>query len=437
MQGMEMRRSALTPFMVLVMTSVVGCGRSSLQPGGRGGASGASVAPDVPQSQSGGVVGGAALGGSTGRETSPTGTSAATRGTTGSGGTTGAPVWIGAFVPTGGMRTDMGGVTATLLLDGKVLITGNGKAELYDPKTGLFASTGDPAVTRFGHTVTLLPDGRVLVAGGHNRWTNHDDPETSLASAELFDPATGTLSAAGAMTAARDGHTAVLLSNGTVLIAGGLDEKGVLLASAELYDPATAGFVRTHDMTEVRRGHTATLLPNGMILLTGGFGDPTRWPVGYHTAASAELYDSASGTFTATGSMTTQRCRHTATLLQNGIVLVVGGSDYKSWALTSAELYDTMNGTFSTTGDMTVVRESHTATLLNNGKVLIAGGQEDENSSVSEQPLASAELYDPVTGTFVVTGSMMAARVGHAATLLGSGNVLIVGGGLLRAELYQ
>ena len=92
---------------------------------------------------------------------------------------------------------------------------------------------------------------------------------------------------------------------------------------------------------------------------------------------------------------------------------------------------------FFPTGNTVEGRWKHSATSLPNGKVLIAGGQEDENSSVSEQPLASAELYDPVTGTFVVTGSMMAARVGHAATLLGSGNVLIVGGGLLRAELYQ
>ena len=113
------------------------------------------------------------------------------------------------------------------------------------------------------------------------------------------------------------------------------------------------------------------------------------------------------------------------------------GFSYGYCALTGAELYDPATQTFSPTGDMTVDRALHTATLLGNGKVLIAGGQESESTTPTYVFLASAELYDPVTGTFTVTDSMATPRVGHTATLLGSGKVLMIGGRLTSAELYQ
>jgi hypothetical protein len=329
--------------------------------------------------------------------------------------------------------------TATLLPNGKVLIAGDGMAELYDPNTGTFASTGNMTAERFGHTATLLPDGRVLVAGGAHYGPN--DPEHPLASAELYDPAAGTFTAAGTLTTARGFHTATLLPNGMVLLAGGVSDTSFEpVATAELYDPATGTFASIHNMTEERSSHTATSLPNGMVLLVGGSGDRTH-TTPYHIVASAELYDPAAGTFTATGSMEKERCEHTATLLQNGGVLVVGGFSGYGWALARAELYDPATRTFSATGGMTVDRELHTATLLANGKVLIAGGQEDANTSASEVALASAELYDPAAGTFTLTGNMTSARVSHTATLLGNRKVLVVGGdvvgSLSTAELYQ
>ena len=286
-----------------------------------------------------------------------------------------------------------------------------------------FTATGSMVEARWGATATLLPNGLVLIAGG---WASGN----TLASAELYDPATGKFTATGSMTTARDEDTATLLPNGLVLIAGGCRSScspGNALASAELYDPATGSFTATGSMTTVRILDTATLLPNGLVLIAGG-----DYP--YHSdnggfsldsLASAELYDPATGRFTATGSMATARAGETATLLPNGQVLVAGGcrsSCSPGNALASAELYDPATGKFTATGSMTTVRAGETATLLPNGLVLIAGG------GFSVDALASVELYDPATGKFMATGSMTTARHYDTATLLTNGLVLIAGG---------
>ena len=141
---------------------------------------------------------------------------------------------------------------------------------------------------------------------------------------------------------------------------------------------------------------------------------------------SAELYDPATGTFAQTGSMTTARVGHTATLLGNGKILIAGGG------VLTAELFDPTTGTFTKTGSMTTARDSHTATLLNDGTVLVTGGE--YLTSVFPFPCklkfssASAELYDPTNGTFGYTGNMAAQRVFHTATLLTNGDVLVTGG---------
>jgi len=221
----------------------------------------------------------------------------------------------------------------------------------------------------------------------------------------------------GSMTVARDGHTATRLLDGRVLIAGGG------LASAELYDPATQMFTATTgSMTVARTGHSATLLvlanstlPNyGKVLVTGG------------GSQTAELYDPAVGTFTATtGSMVVPHTGQTATLLQNGQVLIAGGET------ASAELFNPSTATFTATGSMTVSRTGQTATLLPDGRVLIAGGVQDVGPGTMPIPLspgvASAELYDPVSGKFTSTGSMSKGRSGHTATLLVDGTVLVTG----------
>ncbi len=286
---------------------------------------------------------------------------------------------------------------------------------------GVFAPTGSMNVARDYHTATLLPSGMVLIAGGTD--VSDAGVSTSLASAEIFDPAAGTFTATGSMAVARDGHTATLLPSGMVLIAGG-DRDGGPLASAELFDPAAGTLAATGNMIMARLGHMATLLPSGKVLITGG------WGPGY--LASAELYDPGAGTCAATGHMTAARAWHTATLLPDGKILTAGGV-----YLASAELYDPAAGTFTATGSMAVARQGHTATLLPSGMVLIAGGLDNTLNLV-----ASAELYDPAAGTFAATGSMAAAREFHTATLLSNGMVLIAGGlgtsgYLAGAELYE
>ena len=228
--------------------------------------------------------------------------------------------------------------TATLLPTGKALIVGGvmgASAELYDPSAGTFTATGNMTVARWRHTATLFPSGTVLIAGG-------DDGSNYLASAELYDPVAGTFSATGSMTMPRQHHTATLLGNSTVLIADGENDAGYTtggedptevieaLASAELYAPETGACTATSNMTVARFFHTATLLLNGNVLIAGGDQAPS--------VASAELYDPSSGSFSTTGSMIVARLGHTATLLSSGKVLIVGGMNGFT-TLASAELY--------------------------------------------------------------------------------------------------
>jgi len=254
---------------------------------------------------------------------------------------------------------------------------------------GTPAPAGSMTTPRFGHVAALLLDGRILVAGGYGS-------NKILASAELYDPATGRFSPTGAMSAPRAAITAVRLADGRVLVAGG-DSPGAL-ASAELYDPRTGTFSPTGSMSSPRGYNTATLLPDGRVLAAGGRDGSDSG----NSALSAELYDPATGTFSPTGPLTNGHARHTATLLADGRVLIAAGDAAGFVQTTSAELYDPATGTFSTTGSMTTARVLHAATLLDDGRVLITGGYGD--SMLDDGVLASAELYDPATGTFGPAG---------------------------------
>ena len=353
------------------------------------------------------------------------------------------------FTPTGSLNEARGLHTATLLPDNKVLVAygsnssaytnatgyvGLSSIEVYDAGKGTFTEiVGEDGAGIFGHTSTLLPNGEVLLAGGFVNSVWDYSGSTSYNEATLYDSATGVFSGTGNMTASRGGHTATLLANGKVLIAGGADQDptGTGLDSAELYDPSTGAFTQTGSMAVGRFLHTATLLQNGKVLFVGGALTSTSDPV-----ASAELYDPVTGSFTKTGAMATAREQHTATLLADGRVLIVGGTtptgtgDLQPTA--TVEIYDPSTGSFSVTGSMAEARSLHTATFLPSGNVLVAGGGV-ENST--------AELYDPATGSFSITGGMEIGRSGHTATLLPNGSVLVVGGGifagLASAELYQ
>jgi hypothetical protein len=309
-----------------------------------------------------------------------------------------------------------------------------------------WTATIDMAHPRGGHSATLLRDGRVLVVGGREvrALGETGDDGLDLSSAELFDPTSGTWSTTGRMVTQRDAnHTATLLQNGMVLVAGG--DSGPKLASArlaELFDPASGRWAKTGSMTTARVGHTATLLPDGKVLVAGG-------TINDRYLASAELYDPASGRWTATGSMAEARWDHAATLLANGLVLVAGGFVDNGVgpglgsgpALASAELYDPSSGRWSATGPMTEARMGHTATLMANGNVMVVGGAPNPVSP----GLTSAELYDPASGRWTATASMTTIRMGHTATLLPDGRVLVTGGlptelakdDLASAELYD
>jgi len=309
------------------------------------------------------------------------------------------------------------------------------KVSLSGTKFGPFtALTARMTTARGGHTATLLPDGKVLITGGCNKLPC----PTALRTAELYDPVANAFTALTAtMTSGRFGHTAGLLPDGQVLLTGGYSELGTgaistPLDTAEVYDPVANTFrALIATMTTVRAWHTATVLPDGTVLLTGGHinNDDTN-PLN-----SAEVYDPAAQTFTAlTATMTTDRAGHTATLLPNGQVLLTGGTDtyHDGPPLNTAEAYDPVANTFTAlTARMTSVRHFHRAALLPNGQVLLTGGA-TYGTSVSKtlaSALKTAEVYGPVANAFTaLTAAMTIPRVGHTATPLPNGQVLLTGG---------
>jgi hypothetical protein len=330
----------------------------------------------------------------------------------------------GLFIPTGNMTTPRIHATATLLLNGKVLINGgtgetSSNAELYDPSTGDFTTLVQTAPA--AHVLpALLPDGRVLLI--------RSDP--SITRAEIYDPSTGIFTATGNRTMTF-GWLQTVLNDGRILIFGG-GSSGV---KCELYNPSTGTFSATADAPATPLG-TATVLTNGKVLITWSYWDYERG--GFHHGAA--LYDPSTETFSSTGDATTYHSQPTATLLMNGKVLLVGGDiGDGDGASISAELYDPVTGTFTPTGNLTTAREFQSATLLLDGTVLIAGGHGNNTPTGELGNLASAELYDPVSGTFHSTTRMVNGRDWHTATLLNNGEVLITGGEGVRpasAELY-
>ncbi|MGA9772148.1 MAG: kelch repeat-containing protein [Blastocatellia bacterium] len=301
----------------------------------------------------------------------------------------------GQFTPAGTMNSRRAGHTATLLPNGLVLIAGGAyskndwetlsSAEIYDPATGRFTQIAGLKTARMGHEATLLSDKRVLITGG----TGANRDIRGLRSAEIYDSLTGVFTETGHMSEPRLDHTATLLPNGSVLITGGYSiqiSSSELASTAELYDPATNSFSLVASMNFYRYKHSAVLLSDGRVLIAGGIAtDP-----GKPRYTTAEIFDPATNSFVKTGDMILDRfkVRNGAVLLKNGKVLIAGGS----WGL---EVYDPATGRFSFKPSQMMTRYYSTATLLANGEVVIIGGYSGIQPQDFYHSSASAWIYSP------------------------------------------
>ncbi|HEX8697507.1 MAG TPA: kelch repeat-containing protein, partial [Myxococcaceae bacterium] len=337
----------------------------------------------------------------------------------------------GAWVDVSPMNIGRTRHTTTLLPSGKALAAGGwdgvfflNSARLYTPKAPAsqeWDSAGLMADARAGHTATLLPSGKVLVAGGENA-------DGSLSTAELYDPTSDSWSYTGSLNTARIEHTATLLASGKVLVVGGRESLSTpdALASAELYDPATGRWTTISSPHAGRFLHTSTLLlPSGKVLLAGG--ENANGPL-----TTAALYDPKDNTWSQINPLSTARINHTATPLASDEVLIVGGRETHNTttALATAERYKLSTGAWTTIAS-SPARYLHTATRLPHGNVLITGGR-DENGVQD-----TAHMYNPAAGEWnpVSTASTPTARFNHTATLLSSGEVLLVGGETASSQL--
>ena len=330
-------------------------------------------------------------------------------------------------VPTGAMNTGRTEHTASILPNGNVLIAGgltlmpNGPlipvatAEIYNPSSGTFSATGSMTMLRNMHVAATLQNGQVLVAGGNTQ------------TAELFNPVTGTWKSTGSMSTARTGAQAVTLKDGRVLVIGN-NIIGTAASTCEIYNPATGTFTLSGNLPEQRFGASAVLLSDGRVMLSGG-GMPGN-PYGNTTPIYADLttliWTPATGQWAYGPALATPHMNGTATALPNGKVLVAGGTDQSNNLTANAEIVDPAALWGVATGGMSVARQTAVATLQSDGTVLMAGGQ--INSPTGPIMTASLESYSPTTGTWQSAGNMTTSRANFTTSTLGNGNLLIAGG---------
>lgn len=344
---------------------------------------------------------------------------------------------IGTWVATPEVVNIRGTAVVLPVGEGQVVATGGGVSaialpatEVYDVTEGRWTATGDLGQARRGHQGVSLPDGRVLVAGGIAEGE-------LLATAEVYDPATSAWQPTGVMTAARLGHSLTVLRDGRVLAAGGTTPNAQQAtgggqtirpdSSTEIWDPATGQWTPASPLSSARFEHTATMLEDGRVLVVGGLGardgGSTVSPLD-----SAELFDPSAGIFVATGRTAEGRTNHAAVRLPDGSVLVAGGAGGASGdvSLASAERYDPRRGTWSRADAMAEPRSGASATLLSGGRVLVAGGESVDRGV--RRTLATAELFDPADGSWRPAARMSCPRSEHWGVAVPGGGALVVGG---------
>ena len=290
----------------------------------------------------------------------------------------------------------------------------------------------DGSSARDLHTATILEDGTVLVVGGAG-------PGGAVALADRYLPADGTFVPAGALRTPRIAHGAAPVPGGRVLVGGGWDPGSPgtgfdpALRSTEIWDPSRSAFTPGPDMVFPRRHATFTALPDGRVFVAGGI---QLRGTGFGASPNTEVYDPRSSTFVEGPRMVAAlgRWLHTATLLEDGRVLLVGGRDNNCGtscayaSLGTAEIYDPVTARFAATGSLRVSRFGHTATRLADGRVLVLGGTTSEDLGVPSDQVTSAEAWDPATGEFSPAGSTLEGRSFAALADLNDDTVLLVSG---------
>jgi hypothetical protein len=412
-----------------------GTGTGGAATGGAGtGGAGTGGAGTGGAGTGGTATGGAGTGGAAtgGAGTGGAATGGAGTGGAGIGGTKGTFSSLGSLVPYRSYHT------ATMLKNGKVLIAGGRGAdldpvapmELFDPVTRMFSPAGDMSPARFSHSATLLANGKVLMIAG-NIYNGSPGASRCTALAQIYDPDTTMFSSLPSLERYQCEHIVASLADGRILILGSYPD-----GRPQLLDTATGQFTKTGTMVKTRfSGHTATLLDDGRILVAGGVADPIVYQ------ATAEVYNPSTGSFSAVGNMAAPRGYHTATRLPNGKVLIAGGIETNTLGGATfrpiAEIFDPMTNTFAPGPQLPQVHNQAPATSLLDNTILIVGGLSGTG------PQATGQLYDPASGTFSLAGSLNVARYAHTATRLPAGSVLVVGGETgtgpktVPAEIYE
>lgn len=346
----------------------------------------------------------------------------------------------GTWIEAAGLSAIRGTTTAVVLDDGRVLAAGGGvgaialaAAEIYDPTTQAWQVVAPPAGARRGHQAVVLDDGRVLVAGGLAEGI-------PLATVEIYDPAADAWSSVASMSVPRLGHSLTVLDDGRVLAAGGsaLESDGAAAggqtlrteASTEIFDPATSTWSPGGAMGTARFEHTATLLGDGRVLMVGGLG-PTGEGDAVGALASTEIYDPAADAFVGSTDLAAARANHAAARLNDNAVIVSGGAGGENGdiSLPSVEVFDSRAASWSTVGAMGTTRTGHTATALDDGRVLVAGGETVRRGE--RRSLTSGEIFEfdrGATGEWRSAGDMACPRSEQAAVLLDDGSVLVIAG---------